>query len=114
MDVTKTRIELVNDALGKLMVVASGQSAEAEDEALVDGKVDALILQLATDEICDITDADAIPSEWFDPVSSLLANVCASYFGRPYSLDAKTTFERQLIRLTSPRPTYEVLKADYF
>lgn len=113
-ELTKTRVQLVNEALNKLLVVASGQSAEAEDQQTVDGKVDALIAQLSEDEICEIPDDEEIPSAWFDAVASLLANVCSVDFGIPYSLEAKKFWESELTRLTSTGPTYETLKAEYF
>jgi hypothetical protein len=114
MVTTKTRVELVNAAMGKLMVVASGQSPAAEDQQTVDGHVDALFEQLRDDEICDVTDDAAIPAAWFDALASLLANVSAVDFGIAYSADVKTYWEGRLKRLISTRPTYQRLTPEYF
>lgn len=111
---TKTRTQLVNEALSKLLVVASGQSPQAEDQQLVDGKVDTLLDQLREDGICDVTDDGAIEGAWFDAIASLLANMCSTDFGIPYSDQAKTYWEGRLLRITSTGPSYEKLQVDYF
>lgn len=100
IEATKTRTQLVNDALGKLMVVGSGQSPDAEDFDKVNAKVDGLILQLSADEVCEIANDDEIPTEWFDDLASLLANRCANDFGKAYSEDAKKIFEGHLTGMT--------------
>jgi hypothetical protein len=114
MVTTKTRIELVNAAMGKLMVVGSGQSPAAEDQETVDGHVDPLFEQMRDDAICDVTDEAAIPGAWFDALASLLANISAVDFGIAYSADAKTYWETRLKRLTSTGPTYQRLVPEYF
>lgn len=111
---TKTRDELVDDALRKLMVVGAGQSPDAEDQELVDGKVDPLIDQLSADLIVQITDDDAIPGEFFDPVSSLLANLCAPDFGKTFSPDVQAFYEQRLRRTQMVQPTYQALETDHF
>lgn len=111
---TYTQDQLVDEAIRKLMVVGAGQSPDAEDQELVDGKVAALIDQLSADGICTISDPDAIPGEWFDAVASLLANLCAPDFGKPFSPDVCGYYEKRLTRTNATGPTYEALKVDYF
>lgn len=113
-DLTKTRIQLVNEAASKLQVVGSGQSLEAEDGETIDAKVDDLLLQLATDEIVSVTNTDEIPAAWFDAIASLLANICADDFGKAYDPGKVTFYEAKLRRLASARPTYETLQTTYF
>lgn len=111
---SKTRVQLVNEALANLNEVGSGQSPEAEDQQYVDVKVDGLFAQLATDLIVSVDDEDAIPDEWFNPLAQLLANECATKFSQQYDPGKKAVFEAQLRRLAASRPTYEIQKAQYF
>jgi hypothetical protein len=113
-DTTKTRIQLVNEAMSKGMLVAAGQEPEDEDFEVVDGKVDALIAQLSVDQICEVSDDDAIPSEWFDALAALLANISASDFGKQFSADAKMYHESLLRRINSVRATFEPVQVDYY
>lgn len=111
---SKTRIELVNEALKNLVIVGAGQEPDTEDFDEVDAKVDGLLAQLRVDEICFVANDDEIPDEWFDPIAELLANNCASKFGQQYSLDKKTVFEQLLRRLTASRTTYQPMQSEYF
>lgn len=111
---TRTQDQLVDEAIRKLMVVGAGQSPDAEDQDLVDAKVAPLIDQLSADGICTISDPDHIPGEWFDAVASLLANLCAPDFGKPFSPDVRAYYEQGLLRTNMVQPTYEALRADYF
>lgn len=114
MELTRTRAQLVNEALSKLQVVGSGQSPEAEDSDLVDGKVDALILQLAADGIANIPTNDEFPAEWFDCIAGLLANLCAPDFGKAFDPNVKAAYEAMLKRTNAARPTFETLAVEYF
>lgn len=111
---TKTREELVNKALFNLEAVGSGQEPADEDYDRVDAGVEPLAEQLAADEICAVSDYDEIPAEWFNYLAELLANSCASEFGKQFSADKKEYFEKLLRRITTSRPGFEVLKAEYF
>lgn len=115
MQLTRTRVHLINEvAYTKLRVAGTGQPLEPEYQDEIDQKIDPLILQLSVDEICHVGDINNIPGEWFDAIASLLANICAPLVGKPFSPDAQQYFERNLRRLVSTRPSYEVLAADYF
>src|ERR1044071_7970350 len=78
----RTREELVDEALVNLFADGgSGQSPEAEDQATVDRKVDGLLAELRTRDICDVVNDQQIPAAWFNPLAELLANECATAFG---------------------------------
>ena len=111
---TKTREQLVNEALKNLQVVGAGQEPDDEDYDEVDDKVESLVAQLAADEVCDVADLSEIPAEWFDALAELLANSCATKFGLQYNADKKGFFEKMLRRATAPRATLEVLRTEYF
>ena len=111
---TKTRAQLVNEAADCLEIVPTGNSLAAEDGAKIDEKVDSLLERLAADEVVDIADANEIPACYFDALGELLANNCATKFGKKYSEEVKTVFERQLRRTVAPRATLEVLRTEYF
>jgi hypothetical protein len=113
-DITKTRTDLIERAAAELGVLPSGQPLSDEDAATLRALVDPLLRQLALDDVADVADADAIPSEYFLPLARLLANEASPSFGIAYSLDAKLENERQLRRLSATRPTRETQRATYF
>lgn len=120
MSATRTRNDLVNEALANLGILAAGQTAAAEDFEAVDGKVDALVAWLEAVDIIDIDDIDAIPPEWFGPLAVLLADEAALMFGLPGIPSSQSNPQPvqaaiDKLRLTSyGRPTYERLKQEYF
>lgn len=114
MDITKSRDELILEAARKLNIVGTDQPLEAEYSARIDDNVDPLLMQLASDGICNIVSGDLIPSEWFDAVAGLLANICAPIAGKGYDPRIKDYYEMQLKRLTSNRPSYATQEAEYF
>lgn len=114
MELTKTRDELVREAAVRLNIVGTGQVLEAEYAARIDSNLDPLFMQLSADEICNVVNDASIPSEWFDPLAGLLSNVCASIAGKGYDPQVKEYYETRLRRLTSTRPTYEVLETVYY
>lgn len=110
----KTRAELKVEALGILVGLDPQQEPEIEDLATVEIYVDPLLAQLSKDEIVYIDDSEAIPDEYFLPLSRLLANVAGPRFGSAINEAARQSDEQALRRLTSSKPTLEVLKAQYF
>jgi hypothetical protein len=80
---TKTRADLVSGAADNLGLTSSGNAAEAEDLAKIDGYVDALLAELQAMNIVYVADEGAIPVEWFNPLVDLLADDAAPAFGRP-------------------------------
>lgn len=109
-----TREQLVSRAAKKLQILEAGQTLEDEDEEVLDDSVEGLFAQLAKDEICIIGDDSSIPEEWLDPLAGLLANMCASDFGKPYSPDVKTVFEAQLRKMNASKSTYGPLEGNYY
>jgi hypothetical protein len=114
VDITKTRTELVREAADKLKIVGTGQGLEAEYADYLDRNVDPLFMQLARDGICEIVNDDFIPSEWFDALAGLLANVCANLGGAGFDPQVKEYYEMRLKRLTASRPSYNVMENEYF
>lgn len=114
MDITRTRTQLVREAADKLNIVGTGQSLEAEYADKLDGNIDPLFMQLASDGICEVVNDQFIPSEWFDPLAGLLANICSPLGGKNYDPQVKLYYEMQLRRLTSSGPSYSVQEAEYF
>lgn len=114
MDIEKTREELIREAADKLNIVGTGQALEADYHAKLDGNVDPLLMQLAADGICNVVNFDHIPSEWFDALSGLLANVCAPLGGKGFDPQIKAFYEMQLKRLTASRPSYAVMDNEYY
>jgi len=108
----KTRLELVNQALSNLGVLAAGQTAAAEDIASVDAFVDGLLRRLALNDIVHIGSANEIDEEYFHPVAILLADAAKAEFGGG-AFDTVAA-EGELRRLTRAGPTYERLQAEYF
>jgi len=114
MDITKTRDALVREAAEKLNIVGTGQPLEADYGDRINNNVDPLFMQLATDGICEVVNDQFIPSEWFDALAGLLANVSASVAGKNYDPQIKDYYESRLRRLTSSGPSYAVQEAEYF
>lgn len=113
-DVVKTRTDLIERAATELGALPSGETLSDEDRTTIDNLVDPLVLQLSFDEVVDVSDIEAIPSEWFLPLAKLLKNVAAPSFGQQESPDVKTMQERVLRRLTATKATRETQKAKYF
>lgn len=114
MNITKTRQQLVREAADKLSIVGTGQVFEAEYADRIDSNVDPLFMQLASDGICEVVNDAFIPSEWFDSISGLLANICAPVGGKTFDPGVKAFYEMQLRRLTSSSPSYAIQEVDYF
>lgn len=114
VDITKTRVDLIERAATELGALPSGETLSDDDRATIDNLVDPFLLQLSLDEVADVADSDAIPSEWFLPLAGLLANIAAPSFGQQYSEDKKLTLERQLRRITATKRTGQRQQAEYF
>lgn len=114
---TKTRNELIVQALINLGALASNQSAEAEDVARIDGFIDPLIERLAEEDIVNVDNVEEIPASWFLPLARILANECKQAFGlagdEKLETDAQLA-ERSIKRIVHARPTYETMKGTYF
>ncbi|MBF9234688.1 hypothetical protein [Microvirga alba] len=93
---SKTKSELITEALQELNALGAGQVASAEDIAAVDARVQPLLEDLASRNAIYIGDADDIPDSTFPHLVVLLAEACAKKFGRPRDTDAITLAENRL------------------
>ena len=114
MATTKTRDELVDRALQKLMVVGAGQSPDAEDQELVDSVVDSTIFDLQQRNIVVINDDNAIPVEVFEWVADILADGSAGFFGKPRNPQLVLYAEQRLNKITAASPSYLPAQNEYF
>lgn len=123
---SKTRQDLVLEALDILGVLSTGQPAEVDDVDRVDARVDTTVAVLSALEIVTIGDVGAIPDEWFDDVAAILAHRCMNKFGVTPDDQQRLTLgglgmppgtgaaALSLKQITRMRPTGEVLKTEYF
>lgn len=114
MQITKTRTQLIREAADKLNIVGTGQPLEIEYAQRIDQNVDPLILQLSVDGICEVANDQKIPSEWFDAIAGLLANVSAPYAGKMFDPQVKEYYESRLRRITASGPFYSILEVEYY
>ena len=110
----KTRTDLANRALEKLLLVGSGQSPEAEDTARVDGVIDGFAAFISGIEIYTIADLADIDEAAFDWLAVYLAYFCATDFGKPQDDGMRQAAEFNLKLLTATKPTKEPLAVEYF
>jgi len=118
---TRTRRELVTEALVNLGVLAAGQQPDAEDFEMVDNMYEPMVAWLEAAQIIDMDNTvDAIPAEWFNPLAVLLADEAALGFGlpgvpaAPNSPSPVAAAIDKLRLATYARPTYEIQKTEYF
>jgi hypothetical protein len=114
VEVTKTRDELIREAADRLQIVGTGQPLEPEYAERIGVNVDPLLMQLAADGICQVANTNFIPSEWFDSLAGLLANMCSAVAGKQYAPEIKAFYELSLRRLVASSPSYTVLESEYF
>ena len=114
MKLTKNRDELIREAADKLNIVVTGQILEQDYADRLDRTIDGLFVQLANDGICEVVNDGFIPSEWFDSLAGLLANMCASLAGTNFDPQIKMFYETLLRRATSSGPSYNTMETDYF
>jgi hypothetical protein len=123
--------DLVTETLAKLGVLSPGQNIDPEDASYVTDIVDSTFRMLAQLQIIAVPDANNIPSEWFLPLSDIIAGESCSKFGAapddwkmlkgaglggypsevPIGAGTACLTLKQMVRL---RPTYEQARAYYF
>jgi hypothetical protein len=117
---TKTRNDLIQQALGVLGVLAAGQTPAAEDTDAVNNHLDGLIASLSRRNIITVDDPEAIPDEWFLALAVLLADRSSDVFGMPGLPTAPgqpnqaLAAEMELREIEYARPTFEPLRTHYF
>lgn len=114
MALTKTRADLVNQALSNLGVLGAGQTASTEDYDSVDSHVDQTFASLEARDIATIDNEDEIPAEWFQALSSILADDAAAEFGTASNPALVLQAETTLRQINRGKPTYAPLRVDYF
>lgn len=113
-DTFKTRTQLKERAAKDLAIIEPGEALSAEDDETFDGLVDPLIAQLAADEIVYIQDSEEIELVFFLPLARLLANIAGPDFGSSINEAAKQQDEQTLRRLSSTKPTLEMIKVKFY
>jgi hypothetical protein len=96
METTKTRAQLVVMASEELMIVGEGQSLEDGDRIKIDAKVDGLLGELADRGVCYVPNEGYIPSEFANPLATLLAVECSPIFGKQKDYNAREDAENRL------------------
>lgn len=115
---TRTRTDLINEALDNLGVLTPGQDPAPEDSDKVDDKLDALLANLAAREIVYVANVEAIPNEWFTALADYVAFGCMAAFGVTGEEAAnlkllKDQAELDLKAMNRGKATYETLRAVY-
>jgi hypothetical protein len=115
---TRTRSDLVVEALANLGGLGAGQQPGAEDLAFIDEKLESIMDGLAAREIVYVPDLAAIPNQWFDSLAAIVADACKSKFGVAGDdvamlMAGAQKAEMDLKVMTRGRPTYEPLRACY-
>ncbi len=122
----RTRIDLINEALANLGVLAPGQAVDPEDFNYVDEKLDGILRNLAALEIVYIADIENIPGLYFNDLADIVADDCATKFGASNQDFARLQAQgwgnpkgsgvaaKSLKQMSRGRPTYEPLRIDYF
>lgn len=110
----RTRAQLVSKALSLLQEEGAGQSLSDEDKELVDGAVEPLVAELASNNVLVVGNLNAIDDDIFLPLARLLANEVGDDFGRPYSDEIRIAQEMRIKRVTALISTYAPQTPDYF
>ena len=115
---SKTREELVNEALTILGANPAGQEPSAEDYAHVDGKVEPVLDDLAARGVTVSSPSD-IADEAFTHLASVLAYHSRGYFGvvggESEALQSAMLLAERQLRMQSRRTTlYNPVRAEYY
>jgi hypothetical protein len=110
----KTRTDLANRALDKLLLVGSGQSPDAEDTAKADGVIDSFSEFISAIDIYTIADLEDIDLVAFEFLADYLAWFIAPDFGKPQDDNVAKRAEYMLQRITASTPTYKPQTAEHF
>ena len=111
---TRTRADLVNQALANLGVTDPNEIASAEDYKAVDDHFDTAMAQLSGEDIFTLADEDDIPLELFGPLADYLAEDAASDFGRAANPQTVALAVSKIRIITRNRPSYQTLATEYF
>lgn len=127
----RTQNDLITRVLDIVGVLSVGQPIDPEDYAKVQSNLDSWVRKLAADEIVTIADVNNIPSLWFEDTAAIIAGLVAPSFGitgqdlsdlvgnglggNPSGAQPGSgTAAKSLKLMLRVRPTYEVLRTEYF
>lgn len=110
----KSREDLVRRALGRLRVLAAGQTPSAEDAKLVDDQINSVLADLSDRSIYSVGDPDQIEDSAFQHLSVFLANAVAEDFGTTPNVEAAMLAERSLRHITAQTLSGQRQTAEYF
>lgn len=107
---SKTANDLATEVLLELRVIGEGETAEAEDAAIVKRKYSGLLAELH-DTNKAFWSEGSIPDRVFQALARVVAGECANVFGKQY--DPGSAYKR-LITLAQRRATDIPTRAEYF
>lgn len=116
----RTKAELVQSAMKKLGVLATGQAPSAEDAAAVGEDVATMLATLASRRVFYVANADSIPDEAFDPLAKILTFQAGPAFsfgtlGTEAAAALAVQGERELRMITYVRDEIDApIRAIYF
>lgn len=87
---------LVQEVLGELFSLASGQTPTTDDTAFVESRIDTTLAELAKRNVIYIPDPEAIEDEVFNALAAYMAQICGPKFGRARDFAAKQAAEDEL------------------
>lgn len=110
---TKTRTQLINQALTNLLVIGASDTADAGDTAVVDALVDPLLEDLSARGVCYVPESEEIENALFLPLAELLANEACPAFAQQKNLAKQVECEERL-RIVTQRidPPNRLLQTD--
>lgn len=111
---SKTKLELINRALVELGVIGAGQTAAAEDVALVDGDIDPVMSDLATRNIWVWGDPDEYDDDAFIHLAKILAFSVARAFGATPDENTRLNAETRLRLLDRPVLSGQNQSVEYY
>jgi hypothetical protein len=112
---SKTSLQLMNKAATDIGALGPGEALSTEDQATLDNNLDGLLETLNEEYKISIPDKEDITDSFFLPLARLLGNVSGpALVGAPLNDAAYARDVQSLRRIVSGRPTYAVLKGDYF
>jgi len=97
----QSRQQLIDRALKELGIVAAGQSASAEDVAVIEAEIDPIMQDLSTRNIWQWGDPDEFDDNAVIHLAKILANSVARVFGMEPD-ESKRQYCEMRLRLLSP------------
>lgn len=110
----KSKQELIARALAKLGVPGAGQTASAEDTALVDAVVEPTMSDLATRDIWVWGNPDEYDEDAFEHLAGILANAVAEDFGKAFDPGKQEYLEGRLRGLKQTMLSGQSQRVEYY